>query len=204
MKTKTLLLHALQILGIAFIVTNSNSILASSVYIDASSGTPVISSNYLGFAPLGGATTVTPIIPGAWSITFSVAGTWAGFSSSNRGLELTNVNTGKLVDSFGVDYVSWSNSLDFTTVHAQLYTVDASGEITGRTPRVSNAFVSTAVEAPGTFQLAMAGMSTAYTSFDIYLKGAPHASPVPVPTAVWLFGSSLIGLIGFTRKNKAA
>jgi len=27
--------------------------------------------------------------------------------------------------------------------------------------------------------------------------------PVPVPTAVWLFGSGLIGLVGFARNKKA-
>ena len=29
------------------------------------------------------------------------------------------------------------------------------------------------------------------------------ASPVPVPAAVWLFGSGLIGLVGFARRKKA-
>ncbi len=29
----------------------------------------------------------------------------------------------------------------------------------------------------------------------------PAASPVPVPAAVWLFGSGLIGLVGLRRKN---
>ncbi len=29
-------------------------------------------------------------------------------------------------------------------------------------------------------------------------------SPVPVPAAVWLFGSALIGLVGFSKRSKAA
>ncbi len=29
-------------------------------------------------------------------------------------------------------------------------------------------------------------------------------SPVPVPAAVWLFGTALIGLVGFSKKRKAA
>jgi len=29
-------------------------------------------------------------------------------------------------------------------------------------------------------------------------------SPVPVPAAVWLFGTALIGMIGFGRRRKAA
>ena len=31
----------------------------------------------------------------------------------------------------------------------------------------------------------------------------PVYSPVPVPAAVWLFGSGLIGLVGFSRRKKA-
>jgi len=30
----------------------------------------------------------------------------------------------------------------------------------------------------------------------------PTVSPVPVPAAVWLFGSAMIGLVGFSRKKK--
>ncbi|MCK4708494.1 MAG: VPLPA-CTERM sorting domain-containing protein [Gammaproteobacteria bacterium] len=29
-----------------------------------------------------------------------------------------------------------------------------------------------------------------------------NASPVPVPAAIWLFGSGLIGLISIARKKK--
>jgi hypothetical protein len=29
-------------------------------------------------------------------------------------------------------------------------------------------------------------------------------SPVPVPAAIWLFGTGLIGLIGFTKRRKPA
>jgi len=31
-----------------------------------------------------------------------------------------------------------------------------------------------------------------------------ESSPVPIPPAVWLFGSGLLGLIGFTKRKKAA
>lgn len=41
--------------------------------------------------------------------------------------------------------------------------------------------------------------STLYTSYD----NAFYSSPVPVPAAVWLFGSGLIGLIGVARRKKA-
>jgi len=42
---------------------------------------------------------------------------------------------------------------------------------------------------------------------DLSNKGMSHitayqASVVPVPAAIWLFGSGLIGLVGFTRRKK--
>ncbi len=40
------------------------------------------------------------------------------------------------------------------------------------------------------------------TDITIWEANGPiGASPVPVPAAVWLFGSGLLGLIGFTRKR---
>jgi hypothetical protein len=39
-----------------------------------------------------------------------------------------------------------------------------------------------------------------YSNFTIGSALVRAASPVPVPAAVWLFGSGLMGLIGFSRK----
>ena len=36
------------------------------------------------------------------------------------------------------------------------------------------------------------------------LFAVPSVSPVPVPAAVWLFGSGLLGLVGMSRRKKAA
>jgi ABC-type antimicrobial peptide transport system permease subunit len=33
---------------------------------------------------------------------------------------------------------------------------------------------------------------------------AVNPNPVPVPAAVWLFGTALIGLVGFGKRRKAA
>jgi hypothetical protein len=40
---------------------------------------------------------------------------------------------------------------------------------------------------------------TLYTSYD----NAFYYNPVPIPAAVWLFGSGLIGLVGIARRKKA-
>jgi hypothetical protein len=36
------------------------------------------------------------------------------------------------------------------------------------------------------------------------ISSAPPVNPVPVPAAVWLFGTALIGLVGFGKRKKAA
>jgi hypothetical protein len=40
-----------------------------------------------------------------------------------------------------------------------------------------------------------------YQGFAPGFEGTAYASPVPVPAAVWLFGSGLIGLIGIARRK---
>ena len=35
-----------------------------------------------------------------------------------------------------------------------------------------------------------------------YLAAQLHVSPVPIPSAVWLFGSALIGFIGLSRRTR--
>ena len=39
---------------------------------------------------------------------------------------------------------------------------------------------------------------------SIYLSGTLNIGAVPLPAAVWLFGTALVGLIGFSRRRKAA
>jgi hypothetical protein len=36
------------------------------------------------------------------------------------------------------------------------------------------------------------------------ISSAPPVNPVPVPAAVWLFGSALLGLAGAARRRKLA
>jgi len=38
----------------------------------------------------------------------------------------------------------------------------------------------------------------------IYASGGQPINAVPLPAAVWLFGSGLLGLVGLARRRKAA
>ena len=46
--------------------------------------------------------------------------------------------------------------------------------------------------------------NTTYEAYDMSHITAYSVSAVPVPAAVWLFGSGLIGLVGMARRKKAA
>ena len=59
--------------------------------------------------------------------------------------------------------------------------------------------------------LALAAPQGACCAFDFFIDNInfnaplpPGLNPVPVPAAVWLFGTALIGLIGFGKRRKAA
>jgi hypothetical protein len=45
------------------------------------------------------------------------------------------------------------------------------------------------------------GVLHAYKASSADLAG--YVAPVPVPAAVWLFGSALAGVIGFGKRRKA-
>jgi len=42
------------------------------------------------------------------------------------------------------------------------------------------------------------------TSRPVYASGLVRVSEVPIPAAIWLFGTALIGLVGFGKRRKAA
>jgi hypothetical protein len=53
----------------------------------------------------------------------------------------------------------------------------------------------------GAFHVNGAGFTT--VAYTVHLEGTVAAAAVPVPAAVWLFGSGLLGLAGVARRKKA-
>lgn len=57
---------------------------------------------------------------------------------------------------------------------------------------------------------AVADFSSSFTSFDDFAnlfgdwQTSVSITPVPVPAAVWLFGSGLLGLVGVARRKRAS
>jgi hypothetical protein len=56
----------------------------------------------------------------------------------------------------------------------------------------------------GQLQSYLLGTATLGTDGTLTLNGNTTTAPVPLPAAVWLFGSGLMGLVGVSRRRKAA
>jgi len=75
---------------------------------------------------------------------------------------------------------------------------NANGSIAGNDPH--NPFINQTV----TFTLALAGVTAATTITDVAISFGTTPSTIPIPAAVWLFASGLIGLIGIARRKRAS
>lgn len=78
---------------------------------------------------------------------------------------------------------------------------------------ISGGFQTIGFAATGTIVtiLALAPPTGACCEFDFFIDNInfnaplpPDLNPVPVPAAVWLFGTALIGLVGFSRRRNVA
>jgi hypothetical protein len=56
----------------------------------------------------------------------------------------------------------------------------------------------------GTLQSYLLGSATLGANGTLTITGNSSVQPVPLPAAVWLFGSGLMGLVGVSRRRKAA
>lgn len=87
--------------------------------------------------------------------------------------------TGKLLDSFSFNSWYRDGSYDLVRFNAYLYTADASGNPASESARCPSR-CTTAVYS-GEPQLVSPNMSTAYTTFDVYLIGTSTTTATPVP-----------------------
>ena len=91
--------------------------------------------------------------------------------------------------------LSWSSSLSGTTV---TWTVDSGFLSSATGPKTMKIFsvTSSNPSGPVTWNTNTLGGNIVYNGTTV--------GPVPIPPAVWLFGSGLIGLVGIARRKKIA
>ena len=104
-----------------------------------------------------------------------------------------------IIDSAGLLTVGWTIGFGFEPL------------VFGATPRAIGSLSFTMIGAPGSSSTLTLADSTLLPFTDINFGpiamnyvGGVATNPVPVPAAVWLFGSGLLGLVGVARSKKAA
>ncbi|GMQ83858.1 MAG: hypothetical protein BMS9Abin06_0602 [Gammaproteobacteria bacterium] len=125
---------------------------------------------------------------------YSSSSSWWPRASSDNGDAFVNVSLKRLDNSVIFNYDAPSTGVDGPyasgTISAGTYQllIDGFVEAIGRPASGSDPF------APATNGQSIAGLNL----------GLSDAAVVPVPAAVWLFGSGLVGLVGIARRRKAA
>jgi hypothetical protein len=110
------------------------------------------------------------------------------FKVTAFGLDSNYERTGDTVDFYLADYRSEDSGDDYIVTDWTWFDLSGLGVVSGLEFELSSSDV-------GSY-----GMNTpAYFAMDDF----NGAAPVPVPAAVWLFGSGLVGLLGLKRRNQA-
>ena len=127
---------------------------------------------------------------------------WQGWDtaagSSKHGTYQTNPFTPGTRGATGISYLGFA-STGGTTTGGVSYASDGGVNYSSANGVVQITFENLLA---GNYSLWIGGNGTATTSFSY--TATLTASPVPIPGAVWLFGSSVAGLIGVARRRAKA
>ena len=121
---------------------------------------------------------------------------------------LPNTSTSLSFTEADITFISWTISSDMSTLTYLNLILDTDPLYEfGDIGEHQLASVNISMDSGGTWDAASQGCSEIECITSIpYENRTTTASPavVPVPAAVWLFGSGMLGLIGVARRNKAA
>ena len=153
-------------------------------------------------------------IEGQQGVTTGITGTLVGFDFRSNGIGLATSLEVDVFVNIGSPWQVDANDFEGTVTLTQSdvgdwFFVDVSS---------ANIFLNSGQEFPigltpnGAFDLAI-GLNNSYLGGDMFFNSAiqsvdfafrTHVSAVPVPAAVWLFGTGILGLIGFSKRRKTA
>lgn len=124
------------------------------------------------------------------------------FSFSDGINTITSTNASDLFIELGTDGLSGINQWNI-----QVYRAIDDGTEFGKQYSIFTTFIGVTANDYGRMQICEGGPcgfdSVTDAGYQLLVHGSWSGSLVPVPAAAWLFGSGLIGLIGFARRKNA-
>jgi hypothetical protein len=154
--------------------------------------------------------------------TFVQGGPAGGMSGSIAGTTMTFDPTGRIgaVSGFPALGTPPWNIDDFSVPGSTTYQTFSTGTATAATGTINGAGLvnigdvngdlvddySAILVSAGQVGSAWGGFfgATYFEAWNVSLLSKPGTTPIPVPAAVWLFGSGLLGLVGVARRKKQA